>query len=89
MISLKNVIGALAIIVGTSLMFPQVVRSIRTKKVDDLELWTLILYFFNCTFWLIYGYLDSDKPIVICNSIGLVMAVILLFAKFKYQKQDN
>lgn len=52
-----EIIGFTAAAVGTSLMLPQVIKSIKTKKVDDISFGMLVLYFFNCLLWLIYGML--------------------------------
>jgi len=52
-----EIIGFTAAAVGTSLMLPQVIKSIKIKKVDDISFGMLVLYFFNCLLWLIYGML--------------------------------
>jgi len=82
---LTQIIGYLAAIVGTTLMLPQVVKTIKTKKVDDVSLVMLLFYFFNCLLWLVYGLLISALPLILCNSIALLISIFQLVLKFKYK----
>lgn len=81
---ITNVIGYAATVVGVSLMLPQVIKSWRTKKVEDVSLGMVTLYFFNCALWLTYGILISAKPVIITNAIALVISVLQLILKLKY-----
>lgn len=85
---LTQIIGFLAAAVGTSLMLPQVVKTIRTQKADDLSLLMLALYFVNCLLWLTYGLLIKAWPLVTCNFIALVISIIQLILKFKYKQKE-
>ena len=81
---MTQIIGFLAAIIGTSLMLPQVFKTFKTKRVDDVSLVMLVLYFLNCLLWLIYGFLISAMPVTLCNSVALVISVIQLTLKFRY-----
>ncbi len=83
--ALTEIIGFAAAAVGTSLMLPQVVQSIKTKRVDDISFGMLWLYFFNCLLWLMYGILILAWPIIVCNSIALLVGMVQLFFKFRYK----
>ena len=84
MFTLVNVIGFTAAIVGTSLMLPQVIKSIKTRKVDDVSFLMLLLYFFNCLLWLLYGILITAWPVIVCNFIALLISILQLVLKVKY-----
>jgi MtN3 and saliva related transmembrane protein len=84
---LTNAVGYGAAVVGTFLMLPQVVKSWRTKRVEDLSLVMTILYFFNCLLWLIYGLLLTAAPMIIANSTGLVISVIQVGLKLRHGKK--
>lgn len=86
---ITQIIGFLAAAVGTSLMLPQVFKTVRTKKVDDISLVMLIFYFLNCALWLAYGILIIAWPVIVCNLIALVISIIQLILKFKYQNQPK
>lgn len=81
---LTEIIGYLAAAVGTSLMLPQVFKIITTKRVGDISLIMLVAYFFNCFLWLSYGLLISARPLIICNFIALIISIVSLTLKFKY-----
>ncbi len=81
---LTQIIGYLAAAVGTSLMLPQVIKTLKTKKVGDLSLMMLVFYFVNCSLWLAYGLLILAWPVVVCNFLALIISIIQLILKFKY-----
>ncbi|MCP3683468.1 MAG: hypothetical protein GY861_12345 [bacterium] len=81
---ITEIIGFSAAAVGTSLMLPQVIKSIKTKKVDDVAFGMLLLYFFNCLLWSIYGILIIAWPVIICNLIALIISIIQIVLKLRY-----
>lgn len=81
---LTNVIGYLAAIVGTFLMMPQVIRAIRTKHMKDVSMGMLVAYIVNCALWDMYGILLGAMPMILCNSIALVIGVWQVVLKRKY-----
>jgi len=54
---LINIIGYSGAVVGTLFMLPQVVKSVWSKKVNDVSLLTVIGFVVNCALWLTYGLL--------------------------------
>ena len=84
---LTNLIGYTATVIGTFLMLPQVIQSLRTKKVGDVSMGMVVLYVLNCFFWLIYGLLLNAPPLLIANSIGLVISIFQLVLKLKYGRR--
>ncbi len=81
---ITQLIGYSAAIVGTSLMLPQIFKTIKTNKVEDISLMMLVFYFLNCLLWLIYGLLIKDLPITIANFIALIISIIQLTLKYRY-----
>lgn len=82
------IIGYAAAIVGTSLMLPQAIKSFKTKSVQDLSYLTLVFYFLNCVLWGLYGFLINAMPVIVCNSIALVISIFQLWLKFKYHNKE-
>jgi MtN3 and saliva related transmembrane protein len=81
---ITTVIGYAATAVGTVLMLPQVIRSWRTHRVDDLSLAMVLLYLGNCALWLVYGLLINAGPVIVANGAGLVIGVVQLVLKLRY-----
>ena len=81
---IANIIGYIATVVGTFLMLPQVIKSFKTKQVKDVSSAMTILYFLNCLLWLAYGLLISAPPVIIANSIGLLVSIVQVSLKIRY-----
>ncbi len=81
---IANLVGYTATLVGTFLMLPQVIKSFKTKQVRDVSFAMTILYFLNCLLWLAYGLLISAFPVIIANSIGLLVSIVQVSLKIKY-----
>lgn len=79
-----EIIGYAAATVGTCLMLPQVIKTIRTKKVEDISFFMALLYFVNCLLWLTYGVLLRAWPLIVCNFVALIISIIQLVLKLKY-----
>lgn len=79
-----SVVGYSAAAVGTVLMLPQVIRSWRTRRVDDLSFAMVGLYVTNCALWLAYGLLSGLPPVWITNAAALVISLMQLVLKIRY-----
>ena len=77
----------LGIIAGafTTLSFlPQVIRVLRLKSAREISRTFTIFYVLGIGLWLIYGLWLGLLPVVLWNSVSLVLAGLLLWAKVKY-----
>lgn len=83
---LVDIIGYTAAAFGTAIMLPQVVKTIRTKRVRDLSWGMLWTYFFNCVLWLVYGSMINAVPVVVCNAIAFLISIVQLVLKFRYSR---
>lgn len=81
-----EIVGYAAATFGTALMLPQLLKMIKTKRVNDLSVWMLYVYLINCLLWGIYGFLLASKPMIACNLIATCIAIIQLLLKYKYSK---
>ena len=81
-----DIFGYFAAILTTSAFLPQLIKTLRTKKADDVSLTTLIMFIIGVFSWIIYGYEISSKPILIANSITLILNLLILISKIYFQK---
>lgn len=65
---------------------PQVYRVWKTKSVDDLSIWMILILLANVSTWLTYGIVKSDLAIIIANSIILVLSLMMLIFKLSFGK---
>ena len=63
---------------------PQIRKSLRTKKTDDVSKWLIISLIAGLSLWVLYGVTKGDMIIAGANSIGVSLNVFLLILKLKY-----
>ena len=87
MYSLKiEFFGYFAAILTTAAFLPQLVKTLKTKKADDVSLLTLIMFICGVISWIIYGYRISSIPILIANVITFILNLFILISKIYYSK---
>ncbi len=77
-------IGIFATIFTLWSTVPQIRKSFRTKKIDDVSKWLIISLITGLSLWVLYGALKGDMIITGANSIGVSLNVFLLILKLKY-----
>jgi MtN3 and saliva related transmembrane protein len=77
-------IGLTAAVCTTIAYLPQVIRSWKTKKTDDLSLPMYSVLTAGIFFWLVYGYFLNDAPLMLANGVTFIFAAIILFLKIKH-----
>ncbi|HKG89476.1 MAG TPA: SemiSWEET family transporter [Nitrososphaeraceae archaeon] len=83
---LISAIGILASIFALSSTVPQIIKGVKTKKMDDVSVWLILSLIVGLSLWVIYGIGISDVVIVGGNSVGVSLNVVLLFLKFRYSR---
>ena len=65
--------------------FPQVLKSYKTKSVEDISYLMVLTYSISMLLWVTYAYFINSLPILITNSIAFLMSTLQLFLMFKYK----
>ncbi len=78
--------GYFAAILTTAAFLPQLIKTLKTKKAEDVSLITLIMFISGVGFWIIYGYEISSSPILIANIITFLLNSFILISKIYYSK---
>ena len=84
-----DIFGYLAAILTTAAFIPQLIKTLKTKKADDVSLTTLIMFIIGVFSWIIYGYEISSTPILIANLITLILNIMILISKIYFSKTLN
>lgn len=74
---------AAGILVVISLL-PQVIKSWKTKSTKDISLSRYVIYIVGLALWIIYALAIGSGPVALMNSVGLILALCVLFLKLKY-----
>ncbi len=80
-------IGVLATFFSLWSTVPQIRKSVKTKKTDDVSKWLIICLTGGLSLWVLYGILKGDVIIAIANAIGVSLNLYLLFLKWKYSSK--
>lgn len=68
----------------TSIGFvPQIIKIIKTRKSDDVSLLQPLILSIGFVFWLAYGIILQEIPMILANIFGLSCNLILLGFKIK------
>ena len=81
-----GVIGIMAGILILSGWIPQIVKGYKTKSLNDVSPYLMILIFAGAFLLLIYGMSLDDVYIMGVNVSAMVLTMILLSMKLKYEK---
>ena len=81
-----DLFGYSAAILTTAAFLPQLIKTLKTKKADDVSLTTLIMFIIGVLSWIIYGYKISSTPILIANLITLILNLLILISKINFSK---
>ena len=81
-----EIFGYIAAILTTAAFLPQLIKTLKTKKADDVSLITLIMFIFGVLCWIIYGYNISSIPILTANLITLILNLLILISKIYFSK---
>ena len=84
--TMMGIIGIVAGILILSGWVPQILKGYRTKKLNDVSAYLMILIFAGAVLWLIYGIALDDVYIMGVNLAAMVLTMILLSMKLKYEK---
>jgi len=79
------------LIVSTLLEFNplfQAVKSVKSKSVKDLSLWTFLSIVTIGVLWLLYGISIGNLPLMIGNTIKLFTALAVVVIYFKYRSKN-
>lgn len=85
MIEIVDAIGYAGVATATSFMLPQVYKTYKTKSVEDISWGMVSILFLNGALWLIYGLLTATIPLILANSVGMIVCGAQIIMKILYR----
>ena len=79
--------GYFAAILTTLAFLPQLIKTLKTKKAEDVSLITLIMFLTGVLSWIIYGYKISSTPILAANIITFILNLLILIFKINFSNK--
>jgi MtN3 and saliva related transmembrane protein len=82
-----EIIGFIASFFSVFSAVPQVIKSYKTKKTNDLSWGYFGMIVTGGILWLVYGILINSSPLVFTNLAALAFNCAILIMKFKYSSK--
>lgn len=79
-----DLLGYLAGILVVISLLPQAIKSWKTKSTKDISLSRYVIYIAGLVLWIIYAVIINNGPVALMNSLGLILALCILFLKLKH-----
>jgi MtN3 and saliva related transmembrane protein len=83
---LTSLIGMTGALFTTLAFLPQVIKTWKSKSTKGLSMGLSLLFVIGTIFWLIYGVLINELPVIISNAITMFLAGSLLIFKIIYKE---
>jgi MtN3 and saliva related transmembrane protein len=79
-----TMLGFLAGFLTTISFLPQVVKTWKSQSASDLSLGMFSVFSVGVICWLVYGLLLQEMPMILWNAVTLVLVLIILIMKLKF-----
>ncbi len=85
-----NVITSVGMIAGlfTTIAFlPQVLKTHRSRSANDISIGMYLLFSLGLILWLVYGLAIKSWPVIIANSVTLILTSWMIGMKLYFTRQ--
>jgi MtN3 and saliva related transmembrane protein len=79
-------IGIAAGVLTACSLLPQLVKTLRDKKAEDVSIGMLLVLMCGLILWIFYGVRREDMPIIVTNSFSLLLNIIMVILRFRYNR---
>jgi MtN3 and saliva related transmembrane protein len=79
-----EILGFLAAVCTTASFVPQVWHILKTRDTRAISLMMYLLFTVGVVLWLVYGIMIGSTPVIVANSITLVLALVILTCKVRW-----
>ncbi len=79
-----DLIGSIAAVLTTASFIPQAWHSFKTRDVSGISLGMYSVFTVGVALWLLYGVLLQSWPLMIANTITLLLASAILGMKLRF-----
>ncbi len=80
-----EVMGIIAGSFTTIAEVPQIIKALKSKKVDNVSPWMFCVMILGVFLWTVYGFMKMDYPIIVTNGISVLLNFTMLMPIFKYR----
>lgn len=84
-----EIVGMLAAILTTISFIPQVYKIYKSKSAEDVSMSMFLMFTVGLFLWLWYGIIIVSWPIILANTVTIILALAIIFLKIKYDREDQ
>jgi MtN3 and saliva related transmembrane protein len=81
-----QIIGLAAGVCTACSLLPQVFKTLKEKKADDVSLAMLFVLQAGLILWTVYGIKRNDIPIIATNIFSLLVNITMVILRIKYKR---
>jgi MtN3 and saliva related transmembrane protein len=81
-----KIIGLAAGILTACSLLPQVIKTFKEKKAEDVSLVMLLVLLAGLILWIVYGIKREDLPIIATNCFSVLVNVTMVILRIKYKQ---
>ncbi len=81
-----DILGIIAGICTSSAIIPQIVKTLKKKKAQEVSIFMFIVLMTGNGLWVYYGVVKSDIAIISTNIFALSLNIIMIVLKYRYRK---
>lgn len=79
-----TILGYIAGALTTLSLVPQVLKMWKTQSARDVSLVMFLIFSVGISLWIAYGFTIRSMPVIIANSVSLMLGFVVLWLKFKF-----
>lgn len=84
MLHFHDLVGYAAGFLATAAFVPQVAKTFKARSARDISLGMYVLFCAGVALWLTYGLLIASWPVIVSNTVTLVLSGAVLVLKLRY-----
>ena len=83
-----KIIGLVAGLCTATSLLPQVIKTFKEKKAEQVSLFMLIVLLSGQILWIVYGVGKSDIPIIATNGFSLLVDILMIVLRIKFKNKS-
>ena len=84
-----NTFGFIAAALTTIAFIPQVIKTWKSKKANDVSIVMLLMFITGLLFWIVYAIQTEALPVLVANITTFILNLTILTLKLIYEKQPS
>lgn len=81
-----TLLGLIAGFLTTMGFVPQIIKGLKTRRLEDVSIGMLLLLCAGMFLWLVYGIFINSAPVMFWNAVAFTLNIILIGLKLRFDK---